>query len=250
MNAEFHARLSTKAAKTESQKDFDFFYKIHDFIDSSKELEASNLHRTLTHHLWFVKRVIIPIFGHTYICENGKSINIKDDQEKYHLLSDFSNKFIPSLSDYVDLIKDDKTDEERFKDFQKENNEFFDLNPEIKELMLSPLSNTGQIKSLWITHNSWFVGQILPMLYKNIKFNIKNYSQFAPSIMFNRMRFDNWIQNELDFPPSFLKIKEYRERKIVKFRDTVLDGSRANWPKEIHPGPEIFPVSMSKEMLD
>jgi len=216
MNAVIHAQASMKAINSKDDKDFQFFLKLHDFMDCSKELESSNLHRFLTHHLFFVKRVVIPIFGHNYVAASGRNVNIKDSMEQEHILLDFRNKFLPSLSDYVVLIKDDSSDEQTFKSFQDENKEFFESNPEIQELMLAPLANTGMVKSLWLTHNSWFIGEILPKIYKNIKIKIKNYDKFSPSIPFNRMRFEGWIQNGLDFPPSSVKIKEYRDNRVKK----------------------------------
>lgn len=212
MNAAVHAQLSCKAAKTESQKDFEFFYRLHDFTDSSKEVEASNLHRWLTHHHLFLKRVIIPIFGHTYVCENGTKVNIKDDIEKNHFLCDFRNRFIATLSDYVSLISPDPTDEERFKSFRAQNPELFST-PELEELMLSPLANTGMIESLMLTHNSWFCGEILPKLYPNIKIKLKDSKEFSPSVCFNRMKFADWVDNGRALPPSAKKIVEHRESK-------------------------------------
>lgn len=226
MNAAVHAELSCKFAKTKSDKDFKFFYSVHDFIDSSKEVESSNLHRAALHHLWGLKRVIVPIFGHTYICENGTKVNLKDDLEKSHLLADNKNKFIAAISDYVSLISPDSGDQELFTEFQRENHEFFIKNTEIEELMMSPLANTGMISSLFITHNSWFIGSILPIIFPNVKIKIKN--SLSPSIFFNRMRMDSWVNNGAGTPPSSIKILEYRKSQhksldlIAPLEDTFL----------------------------
>lgn len=225
MNAAVHAKLSCSRAKTESQKDFDFFYKVHDFMDCSKEVESSNLHRCLTHHLAWVKRIVIPIFGHSYTCENGAVVNLKDDMETNHILADFSNKFIPTLTDYASLIKDDDGDKRLFLGFHNRLN--LDQNSELFNLLMSPYYNTGMTKSLWITHNSWFCGEILPKLgFASALNNFVphgGWEAFSPSIMFNRMRYDNWVQNGNGYPPSFEKIKDRRERNrgeiLAKMRD-------------------------------
>lgn len=227
MNAAIHANLSCKRADTTSQKDFDWFYKIHDFMDCSKEVESSNLHRVLTHHLFFIKRVVIPIFGHSYICENNKVINIKDDMEQNHVVADFRGKFLPSLTDYVSLISEDPMDEEVFNTFQEENSEYFDKNHDIRDFMLAPLSNTGIISSLWITHNTWMVGEILPKVFPNSigQLEIRDHKAYSPSIMFNRMKYADWVQNGAGFPPSFNKIESYRKEKVKINENVSYDGS-------------------------
>lgn len=216
MNSVTHAKLSCKAARTESEKDFAFFEKLHSFMDCSKEVESSNLHRALTHHLFFVKRVVIPIFGHSYICENKKVVNLKDDLEQNHLLADFRNKFIPTLSDYCDLISDDQSDLELFGSFRHENPNLFE-DIEIHDLLLAPYYNTGQVKSLWVTHNTWFIGEMLPKIFSGISITVKDYKHMAPSIMFNRMKYADWVQNGMGMPPSFKKIQERRDEKAPRF---------------------------------
>jgi hypothetical protein len=210
MNAEIHAKLSCKGVDSTSESDFDFFYKIHDFFDCSKEVEPSNKHRIFLHSMWAVKRIIIPIFGRSYTCSNGKVVNIKDDCEQNHLLADFKFKFIPTLQDYFSLVEDDEKDAMRFINFKVCNFQLFNRD-DVRELMYSPLAITGNIKSLWLTHNSWFIGEILPKIFKT-EFKIKNYSDISPSILFNRMKYDDWLQNGQSYPPSFSEINKYRKQ--------------------------------------
>lgn len=220
MNATKHAELSLKHWKIDGQKDFDFFYLLHDEMDRSKELESSNLHRSITHSIFWIKRVIIPVFGATYTAENGRVINLKDDLEKNHLLADFRNKFIPSLSDYISLCRDDAGDAMLFENFREENKELFE-NPEVAELLYSPLANTGKIKSLFVTHNSWFLSEILPRIFPNIEFKIKDWS-ISPSVFFNRMTWADWIDNgRKGYPPSFQKLRNKKGENVVFF-----DGSK------------------------
>lgn len=227
MNAEIHAKLSIKKISNPTKEDYDFFYKLHDFMDCSKEVESSNLHRCLTHHLWFIKRVVIPIFGASFKASDDRFINLKDDMESNHIVADFRNKFLPTLTDYISLIKSESSDEEVFNEFQKEHKQFFNSNPLVKEFMLSPLSNTGILSSLWLTHNTWMVGEILPRVFPNIvgSLEIRDWKAYSPSIMFNRMRYEDWVQNGAGFPPSFSKIKTYREEKTRQFDKVVYDGS-------------------------
>lgn len=157
MNAAVHANISARKYKTEDKSDWDFFYKLHDFMDCSKEICATQLHRCLTHHMVFVKKVVIPIFGHSYKLQGStKLYNTKDDMEESHIVADFHGKFLPSLSDYFDLVEDRPDDEQRFKDFRSDNKELLQEYPNLEELLLFPLYSTGWVKSLWMTHNSWF----------------------------------------------------------------------------------------------
>lgn len=213
MNASIHAKLSCKSIKSNDKADYEFFYKIHDFFDSSKEIESSNRHRILLHSMWAVKRIIIPIFGNSHICKNGRVVNIKDDSEQNHLLADYKFKFIPNLNDYLALVEDDvDNDSDRFINFETRNYDLFQ-NEEIRDLLISPLAITGNIKSLWLTHNSWFLGTILPKIFKGFEFKIENYSDFSPTILFNRMKYSAWLQNGSEYPPSLENIKNYRKDK-------------------------------------
>lgn len=214
MNASIHAKLSCRSAGTEHPQDFDWFYKIHDFCDSSKEVESSNRHRVFFHSLWAIKRVIIPIFGHTYKTVGGnREINIKDDMEQNHIVADFRGKFLPSLTDYFLHVEDAADDVQRFKDFRSDNQKLIDETPGLEELLMSPLANTGLLKSLWLTHNSWFLGEILPKITpcgRTLEF--RNYKENSPSILFSRMEYVDWMQNGKGIPKSWEKIESYRKR--------------------------------------
>lgn len=191
------------------------YIEIHDFIDTTKSLCPDMRHRIL-HTIWGINSVIVPIFGHTIINSDGKNVNVKDMCERDHLLVDYHNKFIPSLSDFVNSI-----DEKLIPNYRKKLESFHDQyihDCKISELMLSPLSHTGKVKSLLITHNSWFINEILPKIF-NTKPIIDDFL-INPSQLFNSMSFELWMDNGMAFPES---AKMLTKRLITrkKYDDTV-----------------------------
>lgn len=242
MNPTIHSKLSVKRFGGK----IDDYHHIHSFMDSSKEVEPTNLHRCLTHHLWFVKNVVIPIFGSNFKNSENKDVDVKDLCELDHILPDFGNKFIPSISDYFDLLS---TDESFIKEVEQKINNFvnsfasiiidkcnnkFDS---ISNLMISPFNNTGNRRSLLLTHNSWFIGNILPKIFPEIScidfLNMKD--NIPPSFFLNNLKYDSWIQNGLTYPKSHEKVKKYRDTKEQKIENSILldvhyDGAKENIP--------------------
>jgi len=201
MNPRQHCRISVRRwGGVESD-----YYPIHAFIDSTKSLCADARHRILHTH-WAVQHIVVPVFGHTIVNADGKHIDVKDMCERDHLLTDYGNRFIPTLSDFVSAIEIDneaalKQDVEAFhKDFCHE--------PAIVELMLSPLTTTGELKSLLVTHNSWFVNAILPRIFGSQP-SIAEFS-IGPSRLFNAMHFEPWMDNGLVSAPSARNIYRLR----------------------------------------
>ncbi len=229
MNATFHSQLSVKRRGGT----IDDWYPLHDLFDSSKELESSNAHRIMLHSMWGLKQVIVPIFGHTLKLTGGGTANVKDAGEQDHLLADFHDRFIPALADYVALLADDPKDAELFKAFDHDNRAFYKAYPQVREHMLSPLANTGALKSLLITHNSWWLNFILPKVFPGVKIQIKDFN-LAPSVLFGRMAYADWVTNGRGNPPSFAKINEHRKAKIAaaerapRTGDVVFDGKRGS----------------------
>jgi len=213
MNAYIHSEISVKKRGGAIAD----YYAIHDFADCSKEVESSNAHRLYFHTMWGVKNVVIPIFGHTIKNSDGKQINVKDLCENDHILPDYSGKFIPTLSDFIDCVKDIAGIDEKIETFYKENSEYFGKNPAVKDLMMSPLWNTGTVKSLLVTHNSWFIGAILPKIFKDITLPTADFN-IAPSLLFNNITYQTWMQNGLATPPSCDKLNASRakNKKVVK----------------------------------
>ena len=210
MNAMIHSDLSVKRR---SGKISDF-YHLHDFMDCSKEVEATNKHRFLTHTMFFVKEAMIPIYGNTIHTSDNKRVNMKDMLEQDHIVADYAGKFIPTLTDFTDEIEDHKDDEQLIKDFQSDNRAFFKENTEVHRVMMAPLHLTGKLKGLFVTHNSWFIGHILPRIFPDISIELKNYNINCSSF-FNRMNYKSWMQNGHDVPPSFEKIESNKKTRII-----------------------------------
>jgi hypothetical protein len=138
----------------------------------------------------------------------GKSIEVKDWCEREYLLVDFHHQFIPTIGDFVGAMQDIPT-EGLAKRLEKFHSEVID-NPKLSATLLSPLSVTGQLKSLLLTHNSWFISTILPMMGKSeakfIDFDI------SPDIFFNPMQFELWMDNGLAVPPSAVKLQKLKTK--------------------------------------
>ena len=191
MNAVIHSQISVRKRGGVIED----YLPIHDFMDSTKELCSDNRHRIL-HTMWGIRRVIVPVYGHTIINSDGKAVNVKDMCEQDHILPDYQNRFIPNLSDFVNSIEDDIVSDLDFREFAKE----YQNDKELMELLLSPLSVTGLSKSLLITHNSWFINEIVPRVL-NRKVEIKNFG-ITPSDLFNNMKFKLWMDNGSSYPES------------------------------------------------
>jgi len=193
MNPYKHAEISVqkRGGKIED------YYPIHSFMDSTKELCSDNRHRIL-HNLWGIRRVVIPIFGAVIVNSDGKEVNVKDLCEQDHVLPDYRNKFIPNLSDFTSAISDDDADLQRFDAVIKQ----YQDDAEVCQLLLSPLAITGQLKSLLITHNSWFLNEILPQVLKRRPL-IQNFG-ISPDMLFTRMEFRLWMNNGQVMPDGMI----------------------------------------------
>jgi len=198
MNAYKHAEISVRRRGG----NIDDYYPIHFFMDATKELCSDNRHRFL-HNLWGIRRVVIPIFGNTIINSDGKKINVKDLCEQDHILPDYSGKFIPTLSDFIEQI--DELNQQEL-NMVNEIHSSFQFSKEELNLLLSPLGISGRTSSLLITHNSWFINEILPKVF-NRKFALLDFP-ISSNLLFEKMQFADWMDNgRVGFPKSCLKIK-------------------------------------------
>ena len=196
MNPYKHAEISV-AKRGGSITDY---YPIHSFIDSTKELCSDNRHRIL-HNLWAVRRIIIPIFGPTLVNSDGRQVNTKDLCEQDHILPDYGMKFIPTLGDFVAAMDDLSAKEV---DQINETYRHFQGHKAIRDLMISPLNNTGELKSLRITHNTWFCNEIIPKIYGLDP--ILGRIGIPTLQLYEQLNFETWMDNGHAFPPSTTKV--------------------------------------------
>ncbi|HEX2629881.1 MAG TPA: hypothetical protein VHM26_12735 [Chitinophagaceae bacterium] len=191
MNAVLHSQISVKRRGGVIED----YLSVHDFMDSTKELCSDNRHRIL-HTLWGIRRVIVPIFGHTLINSDGKKINVKDLCEQDHILPDYQSRFIPTLSDFAESIDEERTSHHDFTAFAAA----YQHDQALMELLLSPLANTGLQRSLLITHNSWFINEIVPRVLQR-PIEIRDFP-ITPGDLFDNMNFRLWMDNGSSYPKS------------------------------------------------
>ena len=98
-NPIIHSESSMKKFKGSTDEDFKQFMAIHEKMDCSKAWIADNRHRVLTHTMFWIKEVMIPIFG-SFIEIEGKKVSVKDICEQ-HILEDYKMKFIPTPQDFI-----------------------------------------------------------------------------------------------------------------------------------------------------
>jgi hypothetical protein len=76
------------------------YMSIHSKIDCSKAYFPDNRHRVLTHTMFWVNEVMIPLFGQVITNSDGKLVSVKDVCEQ-HILEDYRQKFIPTPQDFI-----------------------------------------------------------------------------------------------------------------------------------------------------
>lgn len=191
MNAVLHSQISVRKRGGKIED----YLAIHDFMDCTKELCSDNRHRIL-HTMWGIRRVVVPIFGHTLVNSDGKAVNIKDLCEQDHILPDYQNRFIPTLADFVAAIDPSATEGLDFEGFARS----YEHDAAMYELLISPLTNTGSRASLLITHNAWFINEIVPRIFQR-KTELRDFA-ITPSHLFNNMHFRLWMDNGNAYPES------------------------------------------------
>lgn len=80
------------------------YIDIHEFLDSSAEAYSNVSHRALTHHQWFIRKVLVRVFGQTRVNSAAREYSVIEVAEQ-HVLEDFHGKFIPSAQDYLEQIE-------------------------------------------------------------------------------------------------------------------------------------------------
>jgi len=96
MTPHIHAQSS---AKKYGGKMEDYIH-LHAKMDCSKGYFPDNRHRALTHTMFWIQEVMIPIYGHTLTNSDGTLVSVKDICEQ-HILEDYRHKFIPTPQDFI-----------------------------------------------------------------------------------------------------------------------------------------------------
>lgn len=192
MDPHRHASLSARR-RGGSPEDY---YALHAFFDTTKELCSDNRHRIL-HNLWGIRRVVIPLFGTQLTTQDGARVATKDVCEVDHVLADFSGKYLPTLSDFTTAIAAEPGEERRFEEIRQP---YYEDDVAI-ELLLSPYAVTGHVQSLLVTHNTWFLSEVLPRLLPAHR-SMGLPRGVPPAELFARMRFELWMDNGVVAPPS------------------------------------------------
>lgn len=172
----------------------DDYYALHSFFDTTKELCSDNRHRLL-HNLWGIRRVIVPLFGTELRLADTTRVATKDICEADHVLADFSGKYLPTLADFVGAIAPVADEQARFEDIQRA----YRGDDAAMRLLLSPYAVTGQTHALLVTHNTWFLSEVLPRLCST---KILVPRGVPPAELFARMSFELWMDNGAVAPPS------------------------------------------------
>ncbi|WP_230656751.1 DUF6915 family protein [Psychrobacter sp. I-STPA10] len=213
MNSIKHAQISSRRRGGQPSD----YIAIHQFIDSTKNLCSDNRHR-IFHTLWAVNEIVLPMFGHTLINSDGVEVDIKDVCEKDHLLVDFRHRFIPTIGDFVQAIHTELTSQQQ-QQIEQFHRNFASGHPAISRLLLSPLAITGQLKSLLLTHNSWFMLEVIPQLphlaqQVEVAELITDFN-IAGDCIFKDMDFELWMDNGNDYPPSAMGLHKHKKEAVL-----------------------------------
>ena len=80
------------------------YLSIHKKMDCSKAIVADSRHRVLTHTMFWITEVMVPIFGYTIKNSDGKDVCVKDVCEE-HILEDYGMKYIPTAQDFIENME-------------------------------------------------------------------------------------------------------------------------------------------------
>ena len=81
----------------------DDYVALHSKMDCSKKYFPDNRHRILTHNMFFIFEVIIPLFGETITNSDGREVDVKNICE-LHILEDYHMKYIPTPQDWLENL--------------------------------------------------------------------------------------------------------------------------------------------------
>lgn len=190
MDPQRHAQLSARRRGGAPED----YYALHAFFDTTKELCSDNRHRLL-HNVWGIRRIAIPLFGVELALSDGSRVATKDVCEADHVLADFSGKYLPTLGDFAGAIAEVPDESARFEEIRRPYRD----DGAAMRLLLSPYAVTGRVQSLLVTHNTWFLAEVLPRLCATRSSLPRGV---PPAELFARMRFELWMDNGVVAPPS------------------------------------------------
>ena len=84
--------------------DLEDYLAIHEKMDCQKGYFPDNRGRVLTHTMFWVKGVMVPLFGSYITISTGRKVSVKDICEQ-HILEDFRQRFIPTPQDYIEHMQ-------------------------------------------------------------------------------------------------------------------------------------------------
>lgn len=80
------------------------YIEIHSKMDCSKKYFPDNRHRLLTHNMFFVFEVIMPLYGEYITNSDGRVVSVKDICE-LHILEDYHMRYIPTPQDWLENLQ-------------------------------------------------------------------------------------------------------------------------------------------------
>lgn len=95
-----HARSSAKRWGGKPEE----YLAIHNKLDCSKKYFPDNRHRLLTHNMFFIFEVVIPLFGEYITNSDGRTVSVKDICE-VHILEDYNMRYIPTAQDWLENLQ-------------------------------------------------------------------------------------------------------------------------------------------------
>lgn len=182
------------------------YLALHGLLDATKELCSDNRHRLL-HNLWGIRRVVLPIVGPRLALSDGRHAYVKEVCEADHVAADFGGRYVPTLADFVGAIAPDPDDATRLAELRAP----YASDDEAMRLLLSPYAVTGRAHALLVTHNTWFLSEILPRVVSGTRRLTPR--GVPPSELFARMRFELWMDNGTVPPPSAPRGVHHREEE-------------------------------------
>ncbi|HEY1549536.1 MAG TPA: hypothetical protein VGG28_17030, partial [Kofleriaceae bacterium] len=126
---------------------------------------------------------------------DGTRVASKDVCEADHVLADFAGRYLPTLADFAAAIAPIDGEAARFDEIAAPYRD----DAAAMQLLASPYAVTGLEQALLITHNTWFLSEILPRLCSRVPSRPRGV---PPAELFGRMTFELWMDNGAVPPPS------------------------------------------------